>query len=199
MAFILPGVVRFTVDVKKTTSNAFDAASLLDDFKLHLRVDWVDEDALITELINVAVGYIESATGALFTNNDFEQRGGWRQAERILLLRGPVTEIVEVQYFIDLDRVAQILDSAAYEFSGQYLITLEACWPTIDNTQEQPVKITFKAGNAGLTDLARQAALLLVGHWYQNREVVIKKQVENLSMPFGAQALLEQVREEAGF
>jgi uncharacterized phiE125 gp8 family phage protein len=60
-------------------------------------------------------------------------------------------------------------------------------WPTVQATINA-VKVRYVAGTAALPGALRSALLLIVGHWYANREAGTKADVSNL--PLGVVDLL---------
>jgi uncharacterized phiE125 gp8 family phage protein len=147
--------------------------------KAHLRIDASDEDTLIASLILTSRLHLETALGlALITQ-------GWR----LLLDRWPLTKDLEIPLrplvSIDAVRVYPAEGAATVIDADNYLADTDSVPPRLVRTGviwPQPgkaangVEIDFTAGyGAAASDVPtplRQALLLLVAHWYENREPI---------------------------
>lgn len=161
----------------RTTAPAMAPISL-DEAKAHLRIiDDEGEDAYVASLIDVAAQSLDGWSGllgrALITQS-------WRAAyprfrRELRLPLEPVQSLTSIAY-TDLAGVAQTLDVAdarvLAEGRGPYVrfgVDLPA-------TASEPdaVQITYVAGYgdaaADIPAPIRQAMLLLIGHFYANRE-----------------------------
>jgi uncharacterized phiE125 gp8 family phage protein len=153
----------------------------LEETKQHLRVDHSDEDALITALITAATGHLDGWRGvlrrALVTQT-------WRQSFPEMTNCGlrldiaPVSSVASVTYYAP-DGDTQTLAADQYQLlddmSGGYVVpAVNAAWPAT-STRADAVTVTYVAG-AAVADVPpplKVAILLLIGHWYANREAVI--------------------------
>lgn len=164
----------------------------VDDMKVHLRVDFDDEDALIAQYISAARQKLEQRCARSFVQQTWELRAA-EFAETIEVPKPPTVEISSVKY-IDEDGVEQTVDSADYdlvhggEFESSSLIWLTDR-PTDLYQRADAARIQFVAGWApdGVVDpvanpddyvanvpwAIRQAILFLAGHLYENRESVL--------------------------
>jgi len=169
--------------------------------QLDIPSDETDNDALITGLINAAVGYLDGWTGVLGRCIVTQT---WRQDfdcfERILRLPlFPVTSITSVKYDDDND-VEQTVGSSNYvlltDDLGSYVKFLDTfSFPSI-HTEAPAVRATYVAGHAA-TDhqyaVIRQIVFLLVRHWYDNPSAVVVG-VNTQTMPMAVDALTAIVR-----
>lgn len=151
----------------------------LDAAKSHLRVDFSQDDTLIVSLIETARDFVENVLGRSLINQSWEATlERFPYSPRIVLPIAPLQSVTSVAYY-DSDGAAQTLSSGVYEVLKDdvipgciELIPMQE-WPS---TQERinAVTVTFVAGyGATVTTVpsaARQAMLLLIGHWYKNRE-----------------------------
>ena len=175
--------------------------------KLHLRVDHNDEDKLIESLIRAATEHLDGWTGIL-GRCLVEQV--WRQdhdrfAREITIPLGPV---IAVQLLTWRDPAGQLstVPSGCYDLrtdeAGTAVVRFDADYVFPANLHEsRAVTITFKVGhetNPGppatstVPDPLKVAILLLVGHWYQNREAVSATGMA--SLPFAVEALIAPYR-----
>lgn len=151
--------------------------SILDvnDVKDHLRVD--GDDNLVARLIDVATAHIEGPNGAgiaLLTQT-------WRLSLDCLtpcisLLMGPVTGVTSVTY-TDYSGNVQTLDPSLYTVDVDHQPARIARKPFAvyppDLGGAGSVKVTFTCGYGTADDVPadlKHAALLLIGHFYENRE-----------------------------
>lgn len=175
--------------------------------KAHLRVDGNDDDTLIEALIAEARLFVENQTGLALLEQTFTASlDNFPRSGKIELPRAPVTEIVEFVYDDEND-VEREIDAADYRLD---LITTPARimpsrdgvwatgWPCIP-TQTSAVRIQFKAGAddvAGVNPQAVRVMLLLIGHFYENREATISGTIIT-DLPNGLQTLVRQLKVHA--
>ncbi|WP_173935142.1 head-tail connector protein [Chelativorans sp. Marseille-P2723] len=179
----------------------------LAEAKLHLRVDHDDEDALISNLIQAATEHLDGWTGIL-GRCLVEQV--WRQdhdrfARELAIPLGPVISVQTVTWRDPAGQLSTI-PSGCYDLrtdeAGNAMVRFDADYVFPENLHEsRAVGITFKAGyesNPGppatstVPDPLKVAILLLVGHWYQNREAVSTAGMA--SLPFAVEALIAPYR-----
>ncbi|WP_310419720.1 head-tail connector protein [Mycoplana sp. BE70] len=180
----------------RTSAPASTPVSLV-EAKASLRVDFSDDDDLITSLIAAAVNHFDGWSGtlgrALVTQS-------WRQDfGRLGVMRlpvGPVASIAKIEYF-DGDNVVQTVADTVYTLRtdavGSYVdLAPDQAWPTT-HTRPDAVSVTYVAGTAAADVPAaiKTALLLMVGHFYANREAVGEARSE---LPFGVHALVAPYR-----
>lgn len=157
----------------RTTAPA-SAPVTLAEAKLHCRVDDNEDDALLTGLIMAAVGHLDGWAGVL-------GRCIMPQAWRVSVLAGDVV----------LPMPDVTAASAAYAAGSQALtVTASAAGPVVTVTEDCDVTFTCAMPD-GLLATARVTVLLLVGHWYANREAASTGLVET---PFAVDMLVNQTR-----
>lgn len=172
----------------------------IEDVKAHLRVDHAGEDALIYGLIDAAAAHLDGYSGimgrALITQTwavDFPTF-----TNRINVPLGPI-QSATIQYYDSLN-TQQTLATSVYavlsDGLGPYVaLKYNQQWPQT-YTRDDAVRITWVAGYgtaAAVPAAIRAAALLLIGHWYANREAV---NVGNITseLPIAVAALLAPFR-----
>jgi uncharacterized phiE125 gp8 family phage protein len=171
----------------------------LAEAKAHVRVDHADDDSLITALIAAATDHLDGYTGilgrALITQT-------WRQdfaafAPKLRLALRPVASVASVTYF-DGDNASQTLSASIYglfeDGAGPYIaLDPDQTWPG-SYRRVDGVSVTYVAGEAAaaVPNAIKQAILLLVGHWYANREAVAEGQMH--AVPMAAEALIQPYR-----
>lgn len=186
--------------------------------KLHLRVDYDSDDTLISTLITAARQICETRLRqALITQtwlymiDDFPWGGGYynRQIRRegpsqiwlpsntgiLQLPRPPVQSIVSIQYY-DYNSNLNTIPANLYNFSvgtpSRIQPVFGSVWP-IAQPRIDAVQITYVCGygsDATAVPLAiQQAMLLLIGHYYENRQQVTQG-APNQVLPEAVDALL---------
>ncbi len=107
----------------------------------------------------------------------------------------PLVEVLGITY-LGTDNVEHEMVSGDWVqlLNGSIMPPLGQSWPAVGSSSEA-VRVEYQAGYAeGEVPLAiKQAILLIVGHWYRNRETVITGTIV-AEMPFAAQALLSTYR-----
>ena len=58
----------------------------------------------------------------------------------------------------------------------------------------RPVEVVYEAGFTELPKALRQAMLLMIGHWYTNRETVITGSTTAVEVPLAARTLMNQYK-----
>ena len=152
----------------------------LAEAKAHLRVTASDENDLITALIVAARQYCENLSGRTLAPRNFLQTldrfpdGGGD----ITLRRSPVTAVASVYYYsLETTNTLMVLNTD-YRLDLQQIparIRLPLGTTLWKNayTTDDAVRITYTAGAASAPTAAKQTILLLVGHWFENRESVV--------------------------
>lgn len=147
--------------------------------KLHLRVDGDAEDALIGALIVAARQHVEAyCARALVTQTLRLTADAFPPAGRVLRLpRSPAAEVAGVE-FVGADGVPRTWDPGLYQVDttsepARLLPAPGTGWPAT-RRQMEAVTVTYRAGQPAATvpRAITTAMLLLVGHWYANREAV---------------------------
>lgn len=147
----------------------------LDDAKLHLRInpgDISEDRAIIAPLIMAAREYCENYTGRSFALQKITVHAD--EHGTIKLPRGPVVSVDSVT-----------LDGKTVEYTAD----LHSGTVTVD---QSGATIAYTAGYTHIPMLVRQAMLLLIGHWYANREAVA--QTTSAEVDMAVRAMLNQYK-----
>lgn len=189
---------------KQTVAPVTEPISLF-EARLHLRVDEHDvEDTAIDEIIKAAVAEAEKFQNRAYITQTWEfypEAGDVRRgcvkiplpplqsvsAVAYRTVAGAwVTLTADSDYFVDA-----VSDPGLVVFSDDFVLPGNAdLWPIL------PIKITAVVGYGAPEDVpssVRQALLLLIGHFYENREAVVAGSIVNY-LPYGAKNLLNRDR-----
>lgn len=173
----------------------------LAEVKDQLRVEGSDDDTLLTRLIDVAVAYTD-VKGALGQAMITQKWGQWVNStppQTVSLILGPVTGVTAVKYY-DTDGVLQTDTLSNYQVTGTEFATIIGPksgfnWP-VTQDRSDAIRIEYEIGygetTADVPQTIRHALMLLVGHWYDNRENTQMDELSNI--PFGFESLLNMHR-----
>ena len=170
--------------------------------KFHLRLAadeysaaaYTAEDNLLTGIIAAATGYAELfIRRPLITTTFISYLDAW-MAEALLPF--PPLQSIEAFSYTDSDGVSTPFTDYTIDLPGSRVMINEI--PSAALREVNPIAITYKAGYGDTEESVpgpiKQAILLLIGHYYQNREaVVIGISADNL--PQAVDALLWPYRE----
>lgn len=162
--------------------------------KAQLRiVDDTSEDALITGLIKAAREWVENYTGHVLVQREIvEQRDAF--GTFLELHRRPIVSVDEVGY-VDSNGSAQTYADFVPQisrFPARIFPAVTGSWPSL--WTYGGVTVTYTAGYAAGEEPQPllQAMLLLVGHWYTNREGAAERAQQEI--PFAVTSLCDQYR-----
>ena len=185
---------------QRTTPPAIEPVTLA-EAKAHLRVDASDEDTLIGGLVSAAVSHLDGQ-GVLGRAMITQSWATWvcNSPGIVTLPVGPFQSLTSVEYY-DSANALQSADVANYEarLAGDF-VTVQPkagfAWPGA-YSRPDAIKITYVAGYgataADVPQSIRQAILLLVGHWYENREAVTEGNLKELPLAVSALIGVERV------
>lgn len=182
----------------------------LAEAKAHCRVTSPDEDGLIGGYLMAARVHAEGYTRRAFVTQSWDlaldgcwprqvSAGSGRSCYRIELPKAPVQSVTSIKY-TDMAGALQTLAADQYRVARINQERAEAyvepaygiAWPGV-RQQSETIVVRFVCGYEPelnpFPDPLRQAILLLVGHWYENREAVNVGNIVN-EMPLAVEALL---------
>lgn len=146
----------------------------LDLAKAQCRVlDDSSEDTLLEVYRDAAIDAVQRYTSLALSSVTAVWSGSFEGASGILHLGlGPVSAITSIAY-LDGDGATQTLAASAYRLGQQGRVLPVDSWPS--GAVDGGVTITFTAGFAtgAVPPVLKQAALMMIGHWYMNREAVV--------------------------
>lgn len=181
----------------------------LTEAKDHCRVDGTDDDTLITSLIVAAREYVEGYQNrALITQTWELVLDAWPDGDSIELPLPPLQSVTSLKYKDSAGAETAwaatnyIVDTDSY--LGRLVLADDISWPSDELYPAGGIRIRFVAGypptgsgesidyDANVPQKIKQAMLLLVGHWYENREAVAAGSMTEI--PLAVNALLSQDR-----
>jgi len=177
------------------------APVLLAEVKAQLRIEHPDDDLMIDRLIKTAVAYTD-AKGALGHAMITQKWGQWVHSvppQYVRLAMGPLIEVTAVKYY-DIDGALQTDTLSNYEITGTDFTTQigpksGSNWP-VTQDRSDAIRIEYTAGygatSASVPETLRHAMMLLIGHWYDNRENTMMDELSNI--PYGFDMLVDMHR-----
>lgn len=157
--------------------------------KAHLRIDFSDDDAYILALILAARGFAENFQRRSLASQTLELTEHCFSPV-VRLQKGPVTAIVSVSYTAP-DGSVQTISSGGYTLTSndELIPPWGTYWPLTTGVGDA-VRIRYTAGYDSIPATTKQAMLLLIGHWYENREAVVVGMRPPTELPMAATSLL---------
>lgn len=179
-----------TLSLKVITARANPAVSL-SDAKAYLRVDGSAEDSIISGLVSAATDMVELRTHRSLINQTFRWKIDDFPPGPVELPRSPVSAVsVGGAYAYAMPRVRYIDEYGTQQTAVEntdYFLDLDnnppslqlfpyTIWPHTQLDRAKAVEVDFVAGygatSANVPELLRQAVLMLVAHWFENRMAV---------------------------
>ena len=164
-----------------------------------LKVDTTADDTLIDNLIKAATHSCEEYTNQYFIDTLVTQYSdNWLEVYR--LYKSPVSSLTHIKYY-DTNDSLQTLASSNYILDdaskpARIGLAVDATLPTLaDRINAVEVKYTVGYGTAStdVPDGIKQAVLLTIGNFYENRQSVITGRTAT-ELPLSSQYLLNQYK-----
>lgn len=163
----------------------------LAEAKAQMRVEGSDDDTVIQRLIDSAVSFVD-VQGALGRAMITQTWGQWLSPNpgTVLLMLGPVQSVSAIKYY-DLNgdlQTATLSDFNVFGTPNRITVSPKPgkAWPTTQ-TRDDAIKIEYVVGygstSASVPQTVRHALMMLVAHWYENRETTSEKQM--MDLPYG--------------
>lgn len=179
----------------------------LEDVQLDLRVDDTADAPTLKRLIMGAAGFLERRSGFVIIPGTFEAIlcGGW-PIDAFEIMRGPLRGVTAIQYLSDnaVWSDATLTDFQISALEKSFVVSPLSTFVAPDIFSDlDSVKVVFEAGFRSDTSGADEAPempdelkttlVMLVGHYYQNRELFAADKIAEVEL--GAGALLASVRQ----
>lgn len=183
--------------LKQTVAPAAEPVSLA-EAKAHLRVDIDDDDDYISGLISAARQYVETATRRAFISQTWRlSLDRWPAGDAIELRKPPLASVSSIVYR-DSDGASTTWGTSNYIVDtdsepGRIVLADGASWPSVTLYPVNPIQVTYVAGygaaGSSVPQYLRHAVLLLVAHWYENREAILVGTIAR-DLPLAVESLI---------
>lgn len=170
----------------------------------HLRVDITDDDVLLENLITAAREEFENQTHrTLYTTTWQLILDAWPGTYYIELPRPPLASVTSVVYKDSagnnntFSTASYIVDTS--KWPGRIVLDNNASWPSAELYETSAITITYVAGHSNtalIPQRYKQAIMLLVGHWYENRENMLITGAVPQSIPMAFESIVWSARYE---
>tara|TARA_R100000655_G_C2981256_1_gene191849 strand:- start:850 stop:1431 length:582 start_codon:yes stop_codon:yes gene_type:complete len=183
----------------KVNTPASTAIITTAEAKSHLKVDTSADDTLIDNLVQAATDSAQKFTNRFFINTVIIQYGDiWNDI--LVLFKSKVNSIEHIKYY-DSDNTLQTLDTAIYLSDMNHQparigLSPNKTFPKLAdriNAVEVKYQVGYGTGAVDVPQGIKQAVLLIVGNWYENRQQVVIGRIAT-ELPKSAQYLLEQYK-----
>ena len=184
----------YAVDIAASTAILTTAEA-----KTHLKVDTSADDTYIDNLISAATESAQIFTNRYFINTTLNQFGDtWN--DLATLFKSKVSSVVHIKYY-DNDNTQQTLATSVYQKDLEHQparigLKPNQSFPNLAdriNAVECQYIVGYGSASSDVPEGIRQAVLLTVGNWYENRQNVVVGHSVN-ELPKSAQYLLEQFK-----
>lgn len=177
----------------------------LDDAKRHLRVDFGDDDPLISALILASSSLVEAMVQRRYLTQTVEWvLDHWQSPMALPIAPGTSSSkiVINSVKYVDLTSTTVTLDSTLW-WSRPISDTLEivrrwyAVWPILgDGAERVVVNFTITGAQSDVPAPVQHAVRMLVSHFYRNPDAVVGVDNRDSSgpIPFGVEQLLSAER-----
>jgi uncharacterized phiE125 gp8 family phage protein len=168
--------------------------------KLHLKQDVTDDDPLISDYITAARVTVEGTLRRSLITQTWDyliDAFPW-SSDPLELPRPPLQSVTSITY-TDSAGNAAVWPASNYQVDianepARIAPVVGASWPSVNLRSLNGVVVRIVTGYglaAAVPWNYRQAMLLLIGHWYENREpIMAQRGVTPVEIPFTIRALL---------
>lgn len=181
------------MNLKRTVAPVAEPVTWL-ECQEHLRLDDETDKTYVEALIAAAREYAEQATGRALMAQTWQLKRDAFWPGTLLLPCPPLVSVSSITY-TDVDGNTQTADASLYTVDtssepGRVFLAYNQTWPTTRSI-EDAVTVTYTAGYASASvvpQAIKQAIMILVAHWYANREPVTTGSMAQV--PMSAESLL---------
>ncbi len=172
-------------------------AFTLEEVKLQLRVDHDDEDSLIGGLSAAAISWCEDYTGRALTPQRWrvtlspERWRGW--AWPVELPRPPLVSVDQIRA-VWVDGPTSIIDPTRFVVTEDEPAEIGLALGTLLPYEIQELRVDITCGTTAVPPRVRQAVMMIISHWYENRTAATLSNADLREPPFGVSAMLDTMR-----
>lgn len=169
----------------------------LSEAREFLRVDGLEEDDLIQQLVKAARQQVENHTRHALVTRTYDWSLPCFPSGCTPVPMPPLQSVTGV-YYTDAGQAEAEVSASVYTVTtssvrGLIALAYGQTWPTYTAGQPYPVRVRFVAGFGDVDDVPaeiKQALLLIVGHLYDNRTAVTDASTGSRPLTMGVRSLL---------
>lgn len=167
--------------IKKLTETA-ELPVTVEELKDHARIEHDADDALLNGYLRAATELVQEQMGRVLVSETYRLRlFQWPRGRRIRLPYPPLVSVDTFQYTKRGEGTATAVDSSIYSVltdsePGEIVLNPNMSWPTTELAADG-IEVEFTAGygaRSNVPERVKQAIMLIVAHWYANREATIQ-------------------------
>ena len=199
--------IRFATPTENESGVTSGQLPTTAELKEHLRVDFTDDDAYITQIRNSVTSYIEDYCDVKF--GEFTYQVFWDHAYPVVNVPKKFVEIVTSvtvdSVTTDTSPKLAVLTDGAYVdvASGDYNVDYVSNPIRVHmksgfseaGRELNRSRLTFRARTKTVPQYVHQAFLMIAGHYYENRQDVGKERI--FEVPMNSRYLLDRYREQS--
>lgn len=170
----------------------------LAEVKEQIRLDIDEDDALLRRLMISARVWVEGQTKRALVSQTWDQKIDYDWPYRawiphIRFEKNPVQSVTSITYQTGASPSPSLSASdyiAVTREHGSYVApAYGVTWPTV-RTIPEAITVRFVAGYTSVPEPLKHAIMLLVAHWYENREVMGSE----AEVPYAVEAMISPYR-----
>lgn len=158
-----------------------------------------DQDAHLTLLLAVAREWVEDFLGRSIITQTWQAKySGWPTDRKFVLPRMPIASLTSVKYYDTTNTLVTLTVTTDYLLetsTGEFILTDAFGFPGLSEDRVNAIEVVFVAGYgdaAAVPSRIKQAILLAIANWYENRTPVIPGGA--IKVPMSCEYLLKQLR-----
>lgn len=189
------------------SSTVIENPITLEEIKDHLQIERGEtgSDEVLKGLRSASVEMAQNITGRKLMLQDWKVYfDNWPAGDSIELPFTPLSSVATTGiYYTDSTSGSTSFGSTAWSYDAiseppRIVLENDESWPTDTLHANNPIEIEGTYGYAASSDIPRSirhAMLLMIGHWYENRENTVVGVGQSIhEIPLGAKSLLEMYR-----
>jgi len=169
----------------------------LAEAKVHLRVDFNDDDSYISGILAATQSYIEDYLGLKF-GTSIVNYAYWDYAYPLVHIHfnGAILTTATVPKMEVLQDDGSYADMSADDYEVDYIqspirVHMKGGFSTDELNR---YRLRFDTANTTVPEFVKQAAFMIIGHYYENRQDVGKERI--FEVPMNSKFLLDRYRKQ---
>jgi uncharacterized phiE125 gp8 family phage protein len=171
----------------------------LDEVKAHCRIDANEDDVLLTSLILAARQYVENICGPLINQTWYQYEQDFPSSEVLEIQKPRLSSVTSLKYTNEAGTqstfsATKYTVSTNDEYWPKIVLKEDYTWPSDSLFNIDPIVIEFICGYGtaatNIPEPLRSACLMLVAHWYEERQPMTVTMARVQDVPLTVDSLL---------